>query len=304
MNLSIIIVNWNTRDVLWNSLRSIFRFPPKNKFEVLVVDNASIDGSVQMVGGQFPKVRLIENMENMGFARANNQAILHASGDYILLLNPDTEVKPDALTSLVSFMEAHPEAGAAGARLINRTGILQPSCYPALKLSREFWRLFHLDGLKPYASYPLSKWDLETPRQVDVIQGACLILRREVLDQVGCLDEDYFMYTEEVDLCFRIGKAGWSIFWVPQAQVVHYGGESTKQVPVEMFLNLYRSKILFFRKHKGWLQAQVYKLILFAAAMTRLLFSPFTLLRFTPQRQRYLTLARYYRRLLKVLPEL
>jgi GT2 family glycosyltransferase len=137
-----------------------------------------------------------------------------------------------------------------------------------------------------------------------VIQGACLILRREVLDQVGLLDEDYFMYSEEVDLCHRILKAGWDIYWVPQAQVVHYEGESTKQVPVEMFLNLYKSKILYFRKHKGWLQAQVYKLILFAAAIARLLLSPFALLRFAPQRQRYLTLANYYRRLLKVLPGL
>lgn len=302
MELSIIIVNWNTHNLLSSCISSIFRHTPDRPFEVWVVDNASNDGSVQMVKDRFSQVHLIENHKNIGFAAANNQAIFRSEGRYILLLNPDTEVKPSALTTLVRFMEAHPEAGSAGARLINPNGSLQPSCYPAQTLSREFWRLFHLDALRPYAIYPLSKWDLETSRRVDVIQGACLILRREVLDQVGYLEEDYFMYSEEVDLCYRIGQAGWSTFWVPQAQVVHYGGESTKQVPVEMFLNLYRSKILFFRKHKGWLQVQVYKLILFAAAMARLLLSPLSLLVRSKHRRRYLPLVNYYHQLLKALP--
>ena len=266
------------------------------------MDNASTDGSAQMVRERFPWVRLIENRENVGFARASNQAIRDSAGRYVLLLNPDTEVKPGALETLVRFMDAHSKAGAAGARLLDPDGTLQPSCHPAPTLSRELWRLFHLDALWPYACYPMAVWDLDTPREVDAAQGACLILRREALDQVGLLDEDYFIYSEEVDLGHRLRQHGWEVYWVPQAVVVHYGGRSTEQVAPEMFLRLYQGKVLYFRKHHGWLAVRAYKLILLVAALARLLVSPLAWLERPPRRQEHLALAGHYRRLVTALP--
>jgi len=317
--LSIIIVNWNTRDLLARCLESVAsrqisvaRHQTSDDSDrptddcllttdVWVVDNASSDGSAQMVRERFPWVRLIENEENVGFARANNQAIRQSNGRYVLLLNPDTEVQPGALETLVRFMDEHPEAGAAGARLLNPDGTLQPSCHPMPTLSRELWRLFHLDAFWPYAVYRMAAWDLTTPRRVDVAQGACLILRQEVLDSVGLLDEDYFIYSEEVDLCYRIRRAGWHVCWVPQAVVVHYEGQSTRQVAPQMFLRLYEGKVMFFHKNRGVLAAQVYKLILLAAALARLAISPLAWLERSPRRERHLTLAGQYWRLVRVL---
>ena len=318
-DLSIVIVNWNTRDLLAQCLESVVASPnlripdsvnqpgmhdlPPITIEVRVVDNASTDGSAHMVRARFPWVRLVENRENVGFARANNQAIRESEAHYVLLLNPDTEVTLGALEILVRFIDAHPQASAVGPRLLNPDGTLQPSCHPAPTLPGELWRLFHLDALWPYGLYPMAEWDLDTPRRVDVVQGACLLLRRAALDQVGLFDEAYFMYSEEVDLCHRLRRADWSLYWVPEAQVVHYGSQSTQQMAAEMFLQLYQSKLLYFRKHHGWLAAQVYKLIL-VAALARLSLSRLAWLERFPQRQRHLTLAGHYLRLLRAFPEL
>ena len=164
--------------------------------------------------------------------------------------------------------------------------------------------MFHLEALLPSAEYHMATWDLEEPRTVDVLQGACLMIRREALDEVGLLDEDYFMYSEEVDLCYRLRKAGWNIHWLPQAKVVHLGGQSSRQVPMESFLNLYRGKITYFRKHHGVATAIAYKLILAAASLSRLMVSPLALLQRREQRDRNLALADQYRRLLVEMPSL
>ena len=300
--LSIIIVSWNTASFLENCLASILANPPTSPFENWVVDNASTDDSPRMVREKFPQVHLVENRENVGFARANNQAIQRCTGKYILLLNPDTLVASGALQALVDFLDKHPEAGAAGARILNSDGSLQISSHPRPTLSRELWRLFHLDVLSAYAMYPPTKWETNQPQEVDVLGGACLLLRKEVLEQVGVLDEDYFIYSEEVDLCYRIQRAGWRLFWVPQAEVVHFGGQSTQQAPTEMFLNLYHGKIKYFRKHNGWSAAQIYKLILMIAALSRLVLSPIVLFEHSSRRQRHLTLVDRYRRLVLALP--
>ena len=302
MNLSIIIVSWNTCDLLKGCLTSIYTYPPRGPFEVLVVDNASIDGSAQIVKEHFPYVRLIENHENVGFARANNQAIAQTDSRYVLLLNPDTRVLPSALEVLIRFMDKHPGAGAAGSRLLNSDGSLQTSCYPAPSLSRELWRLHHLDKIHPYGVYVMQGWDPETPHSVDMLQGASLLLRREALDEVGLLDEGFFIYTEEVDLCYRLKKAGWRLFWVPQSQVIHYEGQSTQLVSKEMFLQLYQSKMIYFRKHSGRLAAWMYKVILFSAGFTRLLVSPLALFERPQHRKRHLMLASNYFNLLRTLP--
>lgn len=257
-----------------------------------------------MVRERFPEVHVLENRENVGFARANNQAIQRCTGKYVLLLNPDTLVQPAALQALVEFLEKHPQAGAGGARIHNPDGSLQISSHPRPTLFRELWRMFHLDSLSPYAAYPLTKWDPDQPQEVDVLTGACLLLRKQVLDRVGFLDEDYFMYSEEVDLCYRIQRAGWHLYWVPQAEVMHFGGQSTQQAPTEMFLNLYHSKIIYFRKHYGWLAAQLYKLILRIAALSRLMLAPFAIFERSSRRQKHLTLVDRYWRLVLALPRM
>lgn len=272
MELSIIVVNWNTRDLLAQCLRSIqanVHTFKRATVQTFVVDNASTDGSVAMVRDCFPWVELIQNRKNRGFAAANNQAIRESQGRYLLLLNSDTELKPGALGGLLGFMEAHPDAGACGARLLNGDGSLQPSCHPMLTPWREFWRLAFLDRLKPLATYDMAAWDLRTPRQVEVIKGACLMLRREALNQVGLLDEGYFMYTEEMDLCYRLLRAGWELYWVPQAEVVHYGEGSTRQVAEDMFVQLYGSKVQFHRKFGGDGRAWLFKGLLFLAYAPR-----------------------------------
>jgi N-acetylglucosaminyl-diphospho-decaprenol L-rhamnosyltransferase len=273
VDLSIVIVSWNTRELLAECLEALERSNvgtfERWSVETFVVDNASSDGSAAMVRERFPWVRLIENPENVGFARANNQGIGCGTAPYILLLNADTQVHCGALEALVGFMEAHATAGAAGARLLNPDGSLQPSCHPMLSPGREFWRLLFLDHIYPRASYPMHRWDTDTPRRVEVIKGACLLLRRAALQDAGSLDESYFMYTEEVDLCYRLARAEWELWYVPQAQVTHCGEASSRQVAEAMYVQLYRSKVQFYRKFGGERRAAAFKRVVRLAYLPR-----------------------------------
>jgi len=302
--LSIIIVNWNTQKLLLNCLASLYQDPFIDPLDIWVVDNASTDDSVNAIRKEFPQVNLIECSENKGFAAGNNLALKRTKSEYVLLLNPDTLAAPGAIRCLFDFMESQPGAGAAGPALINPDGTAQDSCFPFPSLSREFWRLLHLDTLYPYGIYDTKRWDHNQPRSVDVLQGACLMIRSKALEQVGLFDPNFFMYTEEVDLCYRLKKAGWSIFWIPAAQVIHYGGQSTRQAAPEMFISLYQTKVQFFRKHYGARSARHYKAILFFAASARILFSPLALLMKPPARARGLYLARRYIDLLARLPKM
>ncbi|HZY44365.1 MAG TPA: glycosyltransferase family 2 protein [Anaerolineae bacterium] len=304
MTVSIVIVNWNACDVLLRCLRSIEAAAPDRSTDTMVIDNASQDNSVAQIRQQFKWVTLIENAENVGFAAANNQGIRASCGEFILLLNPDTELHSDSLQHLIQFMRDHPHCGAAGPRLLKPDGTLQPSAFPLPSLGREVWRLFQLDAIKPYALYSMSRWPIDTARSVESVQGACVIVRRAALDQIGLFDEDYFIYSEEIDLCHRLRKVGWSIDWVPQSKVMHYGGQSTRQVAAEMFKWLYQGKITFFRKHSGRPAAVAYKFILGAASLARLLMTPFAWLEPPSQRERHLALARNYWRLIRSLPSL
>lgn len=308
-DLSILIVNWNTRELLAECLQSLTGAVssdpapsglPSVTSEIIVVDNASADGSAALVREQFPHVQLIENKENVGFARANNQAICHSRGRYVLLLNSDTVVHPGALETMVAFMDAHTQAGACGPRLLNGDGSLQPSVHPMLTPWREFWRLIFLDRLWPLATYRQAAWDRDAPRQVEVIKGACLLLRRRALDKVGLLDDQYFMYTEEVDLCYRLTQAGWGLWYLPQAVVTHFGEASSKQVKEEMYIQLYRSKVQFYRKFGGQSTVNVYKILLALAYLPRLIGAELTHI-ISPTRGRHTTL---WRKLLGALPQL
>ena len=303
MDLSIIIVNWNTSDLLARCLSSLEQEAFGDvapQCEVFVVDNASTDGSRQRVRDEFLWVSLIENEKNLGFAQANNLALAQAQGEFVLLLNSDTRLLPGALQALLAFMAAHPPAGACGARLLNADGSLQPSCQPMLTPEREFWRLSFLDMLLPRATYRMASWPVDQPRQVEIIKGACLLLRRAALDQIGWLDEAYFMYTEEVDLCYRLAQAGWELWWVPQAQVIHYGGASSRQAAEAMYLQLYRSKVQFYRKFGGEQRARRFKRLVRLAYWPRL--AAATLVTLTTSRLANET--RIYRQLLAELPNM
>ncbi len=302
MDLSIVIVNWNTRAMLRQCLESIYANPPCGVFEVWVVDNASTDDSQAMVKEHFSQARLVENAQNVGFARANNLAIRQVHGRYVLLLNSDTIVKPGALESLVRFMDARDEAGACGSRLLNPDGTLQYSCYLKPTLWREFLRLFHLGSLRGDGSYPMANWPLDQAQEVDILQGAVMMLRRETLEQVGLLDEDFFMYSEDFDLCSRIQKENWKLYWVPWSEVIHFGGQSTKLVATDMFLHLYQSKLMFMRKHYGRSVANAYKFVLLVSALSRILLAPISLIEHPQARQRHQALSAYYRRLITSLP--
>jgi GT2 family glycosyltransferase len=301
MNLSIIIVNWNTKDLLHQCLASIYAHSPELPFEIIVVDNASSDGSAGMVQDHFPETRLLINKENVGFARANNQGIQISQGRYVLLLNPDTEVRSGALQQLIDFLDSTPASGGAGARILNPSGTLQHSCYLSPTLLREWMHLLHLDGRQRRV---MDEWDTSTPREAEVLLGACIILRREALEAVGSLDESYFMYSEEVDLCYRLRKAGWQLYWVPQAEIVHYGGQSTRQIATEMFLQLYQSKLNYFRKHYGKSATWRYKFILLTGSLVRLALVPLAYLERPPDRQQHLALAHRYWKLMRLLPTL
>jgi GT2 family glycosyltransferase len=283
MDLSIIIVNWNTRQFLAQCLQSLqqtasaadpigrsLTFGPYLT-EVFVVDNASQDDSVHSIRDQYRWVRLIENDQNVGFAPANNQALRVYAGRYALLLNSDTEVKPEAMQRLVDFMDQHPQAGAVGAHLLNGDGTLQPSCQPMLTPWREFWRLTFLDWVVRRSTYDMERWTDASPRQVEVIKGACLLVRRAALDRIGLLDEQYFMYTEEVDLCYRLLSDGWTLHWLPTAHVIHYGEASSQQMAEKMYVQLYRSKAQFYRKFGGEARARSFKRLVRAAYWPRLI---------------------------------
>ena len=298
MDISVLIVNWNVRDLLADCLTSLYSDQHSFNFEVWLVDNASTDGSVAMLQERFPQVQLIQNPDNPGFAQGNLQAYAHSSGGYILMLNPDTLLKPGALDRLYQHLEAHPQTAGVGPDLRNPDSTRQMGCYPFPTLSRELWRLLHLDRLWSYGVYPVERWETMDPRPVDVVQGACLLLRRSALEQVGFLDPDYYMYTEEVDLCYRLKRAGWGISWLPAARVIHFGGQSTHQAAEAMFLRLYESKILFFRKHYGLMSAGLYKLILSMAAVIRIAFSPLLLLVKPERRSETKAITANYRQLL------
>ncbi len=264
-DLSIIIVNWNVRDLLRRCLHSILARPHPCSLEVIVVDNGSTDGSAEMVRTEFPQVCLIANPDNRGFTAANNQGLTVARGRYVLLLNPDTEVVGDALETMVTFADAHSDVGVVGPQLLNPDGTVQSSRrrFPTLATA-----LFESTWLQPYAPrrllaryYVLDRPDDEV-QDVDWVTGAALMARREAVEQVGPLDEGFFMYSEELDWCRRFRAAGWRVVYLPTARVIHHEGKSSEQVLPARHIHFQTSKIRYFRKYHGLAAAEVLRLVL------------------------------------------
>ncbi len=253
MQLSVIIVSWNTRELLSRCLSSLKPELAGIESEVFLVDNHSADGSADMVAREHPWVSLIANDENLGFAAANNQALKLSRGQCVLLLNPDTEVGATAISHLLSFLQEHPQAGVVAPQLLNSDGTIQRSCREFPTFLGMSFELLGLSRLFPdrevFRRYKMLDFDHNTQMQVDQPEGACLLLRRQVIDEIGMLDEGYFMLFEEVDWCYRIKKAGWQIWFTPDSQVVHHYGQSIKQVKVRMILSSHRGLYRFWSKH-------------------------------------------------------
>ena len=244
MKLSVVIVSYNVRDYLENCLQSVSRALEGIEGEVFVVDNHSDDDSVETVRAQYPWVRLIENQENMGFSRANNIAIREARGEYVLLLNPDTIVEEATLREVLRFMEEHPKAGGAGVMMHNADGSLAPESRRALPTP---W-VSCLKMLGFTKRYYMSHLPWDQPGRIEVISGAFCFLRKKALDEVGLLDEDFFMYGEDIDLSYRLMKGGWENWYLPYP-ITHFKGKSTQKSDYRYVHIFYKAMLIFFRKH-------------------------------------------------------
>ena len=257
-DVSIIVVNWNTRELLRNCLASVYEQTTGISFSVIVADNASTDGSVEMIARDFRRVQLIANSENRGFAAANNQGIALAKGRYILLLNSDTIVLDHAIEKTMAFADAHPRTAVVGCRVLNSDGTLQNSCFmfpSGLNMLLSATYLYKLvPGSRLFGRERMTYWDRRDARDVDVVSGCFMFLRREAIEQVGVMDEAFFMYAEETDWCYRFKKEGWAVTFDPSATIIHLGGASSRQAASAMRLQLSGSILYFLKKHKSRLE--------------------------------------------------
>lgn len=252
IDLSIVIVNWNTAQVTCDCLESIYATASGFAFETILVDNASSDGSVAMVRERFPQVEVIANRENRGFAAANNQGMAIARGRYVLLLNNDTVVRGDALGATLRFADSRPEAGIIGCRLLNPDGSLQRSCFQCPSISNLLISAFYLNKLFPrsavFGKERMTWWAQDQVREVEAVMGAFMFVRKAALDAVGGMDEDFFMYGEETDWCRRFAAAGWKVLYTPAAEVTHLGGQSSKKAKAKSLIRLRLGILQFLRK--------------------------------------------------------
>jgi len=254
IKLSIIIVNYNVKHFLEQCLYSVFSATKNVKSEVFVVDNNSVDGSCAMVKEKFTNVILIENKQNTGFSKANNQAIKIAKGEYILLLNPDTLVEEDTFKKVVAFMDKTTDAGGLGVKMIDGSGNFLPESKRGLPTPDvAFYKIFGLSKLFPnskkFGKYHLTYLDKNKIHKIDVLSGAFMLMRKSVIDKVGMLDESYFMYGEDIDLSYRITLSGYNNYYFPDTTIIHYKGESTKKGSINYVRIFYKAMIIFSKNH-------------------------------------------------------
>ncbi len=256
IKLSIIIVNWNVKELLKKCLKSIFGTLVNLDFEVIVVDNNSSDGSVNMIKKKFPAVKLIINNKNVGFSKANNQAIKKSNSPYTLLLNPDTIIHLDALEILANFLDEHKDVAVVGPKVLNEDGSIQHEC--ARHFPTPLSEFFVLTGLykkfpknKWFGYYLMNYWDHNDAREVDCISGSCMMIRKDILDKIGLLDEKFFMYGEDVDLCYRIKQVDYKIWYLPEATITHFAGKSSEKNANYMLYESCKSMEFFFKKNCG-----------------------------------------------------
>ena len=287
VDLAILIISYNTRELLRNCLNSLYQKTEGIRFEVMVVDNSSSDNSAG-IRKEFPQVKLIENRENLGFARANNQAIKRSRARYFLLFNPDTSLKASSPHKMIKFMDNHPEVGIMGCKILNTDESIQPSNSSFPNLFTEFLRAFQVKKLIPgvgarerigekwsgmlgatLREYFRVYWDSERIREVDWVSGACLLIRRDAIEEVGLLDEDFFMYYEDADWCYRMRKKGWKTYYFPFFEVTHCIGESDSRFSSRTFIERQRSMYHYFKKHKGKKAVFLLRLFIFGGLALR-----------------------------------
>jgi len=278
MTLSIIIVNYNVEYFLHQCLKSIELAKKNINLEVFVVDNNSVDSSVVMLKEIFPHVKLILNDKNIGFAKANNQAIKQAQGKYILLLNPDTIIQENTLSEVINFMEENPQSGGLGVKMIDGNGDFLPESKRSLPSpSSAFYKIFGLSFLFPksrrFGKYHLNYLDHNQTHEIDVVSGAFFMTSKKVLDQIGLLDEEFFMYGEDIDLSYRIQKAGYKNIYLSTTSIIHYKGESTKKTSINYIFMFYKAMIIFVKKHYSNKRRNSLIFIINMAILTRALFS-------------------------------
>jgi N-acetylglucosaminyl-diphospho-decaprenol L-rhamnosyltransferase len=266
VDLSVIILSWNTCALLEKCLDALIKLGNGLPSEIMVVDNGSTDGSQEMVREKFPKVCLYQSEENLGFARGNNRGIDLTNGAYVLLLNSDAFLTEGALASLLRVVEQHPRAGIVGAQLINPDGSFQASHSHFPGLWQEFLILSGLGRLFFGRFYPSRGPEVKKgPKIVDYVEGACLLVRREAIESVGKIDPDFFMYSEEVAWCLDMRKAGWEVWYQPEARIIHVGGASSRNRRTSREGDLYRSRVIFFKKHYGPVKAFLLKWMIMAS---------------------------------------
>jgi GT2 family glycosyltransferase len=270
-DVSIVVVSYNTRDLLRACLCSVRATAGEMASEVIVVDNASTDGSVEMLARDFPEVTLVANAANVGFAAANNQAIRLSRGRYVLLLNSDAILQPGAVRALVDCLERTPRAGVAGGLLLNADGSFQFSFADPPSLRGEIMLALRLARRVYGPEYPSYREEhSRVERDAGWVSGAFLLARRAAIEDVGLLDEGYFMYSEETDWCHRMRHAGWSVRFVPAARVTHFSGQSARRSPERRRSQVYRSKWRFFRKHRGRPTAAAFRGTVWLASVCKL----------------------------------
>ena len=260
-DVSILIVSWNVRDLLLRCLAALPAAADGVSYETIVVDNASRDGAVEAVREAFPDARVIANAENRGFTGGNNQALAAARGRFLFLLNPDAEPRPGSITELCRFLDAHPQTGVVGPRLRYGDGAIQPSrrrfpTLPVLFFESTIVQQY-LPGLPWFREYYVADRSDEETQWVDWVVGAAMMVRREVYEQIGGLDEGFFMYSEELDWCRRAKEAGWRVAYHPAAEIIHYEGRSSEQVVPARHIRFFTSRVYYTRKYHGAAAAEI-----------------------------------------------
>jgi GT2 family glycosyltransferase len=255
LDISIIIVNWNTRQITADCLHSIYAETSGLEYEVIVIDNGSSDNSAEMIREQFRQAILIKNAENRGFAYANNQGIEIAKSRYVLLLNSDTVVLDNAIAKAVAFADENIDAGVIGCRVLNPDMTLQRTCFMYPSILNMLIEALYLNKLFAknsfYGRERMTCWGRDDVREIDAVTGCFMMVRREVIEAVGMLDTQFFMYAEETDWCYRISEAGWKVMFTNEPEIIHLGGQSSKQMKPEMAAQLRASILLLFKKHKS-----------------------------------------------------
>ncbi len=277
-DVTVVIVSFNTCNLTLECLRSVFEQTKGVSFEVIVVDNASGDGTSGSIREEFPAVFLIENDQNRGFAAANNQGMKLARGRYILLLNPDTLILDGAIEKMVRYVDGHPDVGCAGCQVLEDGEKIQMTCFRFPSPLNIFLSVACLDRLFRkyhfFGRYWMTDWDRRNEREVDVVSGMFMLVRRETVSQVGLMDEEYFIYAEEADWCWRFWKNGWRCVFTPIARIIHRdgGGKSTKQVRPRMYVQIQKSILIFLRKNEGCFAWMATKCIFIFFMLLRMIF--------------------------------